>query len=531
MKKQYLYRKTAMVTASLALFVVEGLLANTYTNDFTDWEGANLTLQDGDIVAGIHTNVGHLSVLHDATVTVEPYANGKFGRFSIYAASAEIQGNITADSAGYSAEQGDGFGSMRCGAGHGGRGNIARFGIPGDVYGSVSNPVTMGSGGGSGQGIGGSGGGALFMNVSGTLALSGKLSANGGDGGYRAGGGSGGSVWVKSATIEGDGMLTADGGNGGNEGGGGGGGRIALDVTENLFGGTIRARGKQGPYNLGRHGTYAFRSDAEADLVIEADIALPPGTNWVFRSLTVRSNAVFEIQSSLGDAPDYANEQGTHILVLKDVMVAKGGALSADGQGYYMGEGEGAGTLRGGAGHGGVGGIGSHASSTAGGIYGTHNAPVRMGSSGGIGREAGGAGGGALILDVRGTLHVDGTLSANGGAGGHRDGGGSGGSLWLTATKITGEGTIRADGGNGYVNEGGGGGGGRVLLAYGQTEAFARRPHAIEEELNPETLPKTLAFHGNVTVHGGIGLNNGEAGSILFQCIPIPPAGTLIFIR
>ena len=92
---------------------------------------------------------------------------------------------------------------------------------------------------------GGYGGGAIKLNVSGTLTVTvgGTISANGNQGqnntggwnDYGGGGGSGGSVWIITNTLTGTGKIQAIGGVGGYgdlfRGGGGGGGRIAIYYT------------------------------------------------------------------------------------------------------------------------------------------------------------------------------------------------------------------------------------------------------------------------------------------------------------
>src|ERR1035437_4686398 len=82
----------------------------------------------------------------------------------------------------------------------------------------------------------------------------------------------------------------------------------------------------------------------------------------------------------------------------------------------------------------------------------------------------GGAGGGAIHLNVTGMLVLDGRISADGGVGiGEGSGGGSGGSVWVTAGTLTGAGTLSANGGigNGFgLTGGGGGGGGRIAIQY-----------------------------------------------------------------
>ncbi|MBI5135894.1 MAG: hypothetical protein HZA24_01010 [Nitrospirae bacterium] len=135
--------------------------------------------------------------------------------------------------------------------------------------------------------------------------------------------------------------------------------------------------------------------------------------------------------------------------------------------------------------------------------------PLSMGSGGGSAYErplspthiwhAGGAGGGALVLDVAGNVTVDGVVSANGTNGtlesyaadgriftstiGQGAGGGSGGSVLILAGGAVGGtvgGRIEAKGGNASpflatlnTKTGTGGGGGRVAVYHGVTNAFA----------------------------------------------------------
>ncbi|HNQ90059.1 MAG TPA: Ig-like domain-containing protein, partial [Verrucomicrobiota bacterium] len=108
------------------------------------------------------------------------------------------------------------------------------------VYGSIEEPLDLGSGGGdnadnSPGGNGGAGGGVVHLVVSGTLTLDGTISADGGAGvGGEQGGGSGGSVWLEADVIAGSGNVTANGGAGQGSGGGGGGGRVALYYSAGL---------------------------------------------------------------------------------------------------------------------------------------------------------------------------------------------------------------------------------------------------------------------------------------------------------
>jgi hypothetical protein len=114
----------------------------------------------------------------------------------------------------------------------------------------INSPNLMGSGGGGGNGgTAGVGGGAVLINVTNQLALSGTISVNGtkasGGSTYYPGSGAGGSIWINATTISGAGTISANGGAGiGTDGyasGGGAGGRISLQYVTNSFTGSIQA--------------------------------------------------------------------------------------------------------------------------------------------------------------------------------------------------------------------------------------------------------------------------------------------------
>jgi hypothetical protein len=517
-------RRTTFVASFVLSFVALMLASNAagaYFTNNTDWAGANWTLANGDVVGGIHTNVGQFSIPSGAIVTVQPYAAAatNMGRVTVFSASADIAGTLSANGSGYPFNQGPGKGSFpssngSSGAGYGGRGSIGFNGLPGDFYGNPFAPVDLGSGGAQTATYGDykqSGGGAIQLAVAGSLAVGGTLSANGNNGTSRSSGGSGGSVWLKAATVTGTGSILADGGSAADltRGSGGGGGRIAIDSANNLFAGVIRAEGKPG-VGISYHGTFNFQSGPDKDLVITQPIALPPGTNWVFRSLTVQSGVRFDIQSMPGTAgQNYTNGVATRIHILQNVNIPSGATMSANGLGYRCNEGPGAGTSAnagcGGGAYGGRGGVGDGA--YPGDIYGAANAPDRIGSGGGgTGGTPGygGNGGGAILLAVDGTLTVNGTLSANGDKSNSRSGGGSGGSVWLAATTLTGSGAILADGGVVYsTTTGGGGGGGRLAFD-------------VEND----------AFTGTIRAKGQVGFRgNGRNGTFNF---PYPVTQSLI---
>ncbi len=195
------------------------------------------------------------------------------------------------------------------------------------------------------------------------------------------------------------------------------------------------------------------------------------------------------------------------LAVLQDAVVNRGGAISADLQGYgpQSGPGAGAGSSSSyyGAG-GGYGGRGGDGISVAGGTsYGSPTSPLDPGSGGGTTWPTayggyGGVGGGVVHLNVGGTLRCDGAISSNGESkpvvvdlAYFYPGGGAGGSIYLTASTITGSGTISADGGYGDSGGGGGGGGGRVALYF-----------------------TNYSLTGLVSANGGSGWQSGQSGTI-----------------
>ena len=452
-------------------------------------------------------------------------------------ATIEAGGALSVDGLGYPAGQGPGAGrnlsasglTTGGGGGYGGNGGPSAFGAAGGpAYGSLFSPSANGSGGaaGSGQGTnsGGAGGGALHMAVSGALTLDGILSANGADAlGQGSGGGSGGSLWLTVGTLSGGGAISANGGAGDlPNGGAGGGGRIALYCQTDLFKGTISAHGGPGA-TYGGAGTVYLGAQATGqatvpEVVVEnggwagastplsslqgVDLtvgggALVTASNSTIHNLVIHSNAwvsqapvVYQIQSVV---------PALELTVTADATIQAGGGITLDGTGYPYDQGPGAGQRVGvagsGGGYGGLGGA-SASNSLAGAAYGSLLQPIDPGSGGGgypLGIvAAGSAGGGALQLNVAGSLVLDGRISAEGGGASYEGfGGGSGGGLWLSAGNLSGNGVISADGGPGDLLEGGGGGGGRIAVYFG-----------------------TNRFAGRLSAHGGEGANAGGAGTI-----------------
>jgi hypothetical protein len=159
------------------------------------------------------------------------------------------------------------------------------------------------------------------------------------------------------------------------------------------------------------------------------------------------------------------------------LRILPGGGFNADGRGYQgfvnqKGYGPGASPAdRGSAGYGGTGGGNQGMSSPPGyGLtYGSSNAPVLPGSSGGgYYGEAGGHGGGCVRIVANGSVVLDGTITAKGGnAGPSNCGSGSGGGIMIECHRFLGSGILNANGGNTanpITDFYGAGGGGRIAV-------------------------------------------------------------------
>lgn len=440
-----------------------------------------------------------------------------------------IHGNLLIDGGGAISANGKGFGTdagpgkgtsdyyHAAGAGYGGRGGNSGVG-GGTVYGSLLQPVDLGSGGGSdgvcGNGCpGGAGGGALRLNVDGTLTVNGQLTANGTDG---ASGGSGGSLFVSAGTLTGIGMISATGGaTGDTYAGGGGGGRIALYYANSTFAGTVSAVGGVGGVGgasaySGGPGTIYTKPNSQAfgallvdgtgrTNAMETPITSPVPFELILSNATVYPDGAL----LLGSLLITTNATITHpvggpqiqVAVLGDATIQAGAGMAVDGRGYGSATGPGHGISAyyhaSGAGYGGPG--GASGGDAGGPSYGFETMPVDLGSGGGGASICGngcpgGAGGGAIRLTVAGTLLLEGRVTANG-----RDGasGGSGGSVFLTVGRLAGNGAITVNGGATGDIYAGGGGAGRIAI-YSSTNVFI----------------------GTMTASGGTGGNPGGAGTI-----------------
>ena len=182
----------------------------------------------------------------------------------------------------------------------------------GPAYGSVYQPVHLGSGGGNGSGVGGRGGGKMYWRNGKGLILDGVITLMGERGrGGNAGGGSGGSLLLETLNLTGFGLVDVGGGQGAGAGGGGGGGRIAVHIRfANKFAGRFRSVG-----GAGGGGT---PGGAAGSIYVEetnrgpqyADIKYDAERN---RTYVVASHRRLELDNENGDAATYRQHARPHL--------------------------------------------------------------------------------------------------------------------------------------------------------------------------------------------------------------------------
>ena len=169
-----------------------------------------------------------------------------------YRMNLTVTGDVTVDATGEITALGKGY-AKNAGPGGSKSGNVS--GVHGGqiynpvsgqhCYGSITRPITCGSG--SGAAGNGYGGGAVALTVLGNLVNNGTVTADGGLADYYSG--AGGSVWVMAETLSGAGVFSANGGvskSGGPQAYPGSGGRVAVWLTgeDADFGGFANAGGR-----------------------------------------------------------------------------------------------------------------------------------------------------------------------------------------------------------------------------------------------------------------------------------------------
>lgn len=484
-------------TVGLGTLLIDNFGSAGEGTEFTGHQSysVNLISRRGGMVSHKHAD-GSLELSIDGDVTVES------------------DGLISADFRGYPADTGPGaavVGVWAGGAGHGGAGRDSGNQTPGgDCYGSVTSPVMFGSGGANDANIAGTtagaGGGAFTLTAGGTLTVNGVISSNGRD--YlanEAGAGSGGSVRLQCGTLAGSGTIAARGGNAG-VGGSGGGGRIAVGFDSSAYTGSFDARGGTNAYGRAGAGTVYLKPSAGlGTLIVDNFGTAGEGTEFS----GVNSFDANLISRGGGIVTHKHADPGLDLTFAGDVTVDLDGLISVSFRGHPAGSGPGAGTagtLGGGAGHGGAG-RDSGNGVPGGDCYGSITDPVDFGSGGAndtnVGSTTAGAGGGSLSLHVGGDLTVNGVISADGQTFlANEAGAGSGGSVRMWCANFGGSGTVSARGGDGGA--GGSGGGGRIAINYDSSD-----------------------FAGSLNARGG---NNsyGRAGAGTIYLKPASELGTMI---
>jgi len=158
------------------------------------------------------------------------------------------------------------YGSDRgAGGSYGGLGGSYDGHAPNGVYGSLTDPSDLGSGGGAWENyVGGDGGGVIFISA-GSIEVNGAIRSNGEESaGSAAGDGSGGTINITTGTLSGTGVIEANGG-GQNTGVGGGGGRIAIRYSTSMTfpESGIHALGGQGEHGSGQDGTVVINGEQQ----------------------------------------------------------------------------------------------------------------------------------------------------------------------------------------------------------------------------------------------------------------------------
>ena len=211
-------------------------------------------------------NVSTITIQNNGMLTHWPNSTTALGeqhKLNLTLSSMTIQsgGSISVVGKGYAAANGPGIGSCsNYGGSYGGEGGAPTSNCRGSVYGSYSAPVNLGSGG-----VGLAGGGAVILNITNALTVSGSIVADA-TSGNAAGVGSGGSIYITAGSLVGAGTLSAQGDSCVfSPAGGGGGGRIAVIASTSGYSGSYQANGGTGSngsiYNAGA-GTIFIKTPA-----------------------------------------------------------------------------------------------------------------------------------------------------------------------------------------------------------------------------------------------------------------------------
>ncbi len=490
----------------------------------------------------------------DATGSIDATGKGYIGGGTSWHEYGRTLGNV------YGAS--DGTGGSYGGVATGYQGRTSNV-----LYGSLTNPTDLGSGGGTWDSTpGGAGGGSILIKAT-NLQVDGAIRANGGQSaGSAAGDGSGGTVNIITGNLSGIGTIQAKGGGDG-VGSGGGGGRIAVTYSGSLSlpEQNISAIGGTGQYGSpGGNGTVYLKHQGQTygNLIIDGYNRLTPAETsripggYVFDNVTVRNNAQVVADDKVSITGTLlvtgnsvlthgsGNEEGL-VIDASIVQVDQGSSIDVTGRGYpgggtswheygrtlgnILGSADGAGGSYGGLGAG----YQSHSSYL---VYGDPKNPVSLGSGGGTWDSTpSGAGGGRITINNASKVLVDGVISANGAnSSGSAAGGGSGGSVLIHTSLLSGNGFIQANGGG----NGPGGGGGRVAVFCGSVDpvnnlnnlynitAFNGRGNYADRPATAGTVYiKQIGGEDFLYIDDNVVDVNGVANGTAAQSTPLTPIG------
>lgn len=434
-------------------------------------------------------------------------------------ASVAAGSAVTAKAEGYFNGNGPGYNGS--GAAHGGRGSSSQGQSQQPTYGSALQPVALGSGGAVFN-AGSAGGGAIRLNVTGTLTLEGEVNADGDAGGQIYNGASGGSIWATAGTLTGAGAFTARGtiASGGVQEAGGG-GRIAVYYGNGAaYTGFAASSVASGGGTSAEKGTLLFMDTNGGGSVarVTQRFVLEPDQTVAWDSLTLDPGALFILEggATLGASgavtiPATATVQmrGKNrsgqvlgqwagrggIIQAGSLTLAAGALITADAEGYINSSGPGYQSNSGGT----HGGLGSGANASL--LNGVALAPIELGSGANAFNNTFVTGGGAIRLIVTGTLTVDGEVTADAFGNGGAQEGAAGGSIWVTAGTLAGSGLFTANGVKGGDPGRRSGSGGRIAVHYTTDGGFTGfLPSKVDAGLPNGTDPAepgTLIFVHN----------------------------------
>jgi hypothetical protein len=204
----------------------------------------------------------------------------------------------------WSGYYGDGGG----GGGFGSSGGSNQAGGSGTYGNERLIPMIGGSGGGGGRsysytGTGGGGGaGAVLIASSGTISVTGTITANGGNGatatytGGSGGSGSGGAIRLIANTISGNGTISA---NGGTHSAAGGNGRIRIE-TYNL----TRTSGTSPTYSFGKPGSVFVANTPSLQITSIGGTSVPSGAegSYLTPDITLSSSTTNPVSIGISAA-------------------------------------------------------------------------------------------------------------------------------------------------------------------------------------------------------------------------------------